>query len=342
MSSTELLRGIFKKLNRFKIPVIICGVLFALLLAFYAKSKRPIYTAKATVFPLTTPADNALSTSALSGLLGIEGAPKSFSSEASINIIELTLSRNVREKVAVTRVPALGNKTITELLINDINDNLPLFGHKMKVPVDSEQLAVTGGEILKDDISAKMSKNGVLEIYFTCPYKDLITPATNVFIDKLSQFYIDLKISKALADYNFTVKKIDSLEGAIRGVDKRAVNMQNTTFFTPIDKLEYDLPKENLTLEKTRVLRQRDLSVNNREEATWRLQKATPIISVLDAPKEPFAVTKSSAVTFGVIGFIIGCVIAAVLLVGGLIIKYLKLEINKSLFGTGQALPHSL
>ena len=57
-----------------------------------------------------------------------------------------------------------------------------------------------------------MSKNGVLEIYFSNTNKALITPVTNVLIDKLSQFYIDLKISKALADYNFTVNKIDSLE----------------------------------------------------------------------------------------------------------------------------------
>ena len=65
------------------------------------------------------------------------------------------------------------------------------------MPADSTSAAALGSELLKDAISAKMSKNGVLEFYFSAKNKELITPVANVFIDKLSQFYIDLKISKA-------------------------------------------------------------------------------------------------------------------------------------------------
>ena len=314
----------------------------ALLLYFYAKNTRPIYTAKATVFPLNTPSDNSISSSALSGILGIEGPSKSFSSEASINIVELTLSRNVRQRVATTKLPQFGNKTVTELLVQDLNDHKSFTAKNIKLPVDSEALSLMGSELLKDAITAKMSKNGVLELYFSSTYKELITPVTTILIDKLSQFYIDLKITKALADYNFTIKKIDSLQGMLNLVDKKAVVMQNSTYFTPIDRLEYELPKENLSMEKTRVLRQRDLSVNNREEATWRLQKATPIISVLDKPTEPFTVVKSSSIVFTIIGFIVGCIIAALFLIGGLIYKYIKAEIYKSLFSDEPELPLTL
>ncbi len=328
------MKALFIKLAKNKIPVIICGIVLAILLFFYAKSKRPVYTAKATVFPLTTPSENSLSTSTLSGILGIEGvAQKSFSSEASINIVELTLSKNVRQKVAATKLPQLSNKTVTELLVQDFNDHKSFLEKTIKLPADSEAVTIVGSELLKDAITAKMSKNGVLELYFSSADKALITPVTNIIIDKLSQFYIDLKISKALADYNFTVNKIDSLQGMLNVVDKKAVVMQNKTFFTPLDKLEYGLPKENLSMEKNRVLKQRDLSVNNREEATWRLQKATPIISVLDKPTEPFTEAKSSSIIFGIIGFIAGSLICAIFLVGGLIYKYAKSEIYKSIFG---------
>ena len=342
MTSTALIRNIFNKLARYKILVVICGIATALLLFFYAKNTRPVYTAKATVFPLTSPADNSISTSALSGILGIEGPSKSFSSEAAINIVELSLSRNVRQRVAATRIPQFGNKTVTELLAADLNEHKSFFEKTIKLPADSESMFLQGSELLKDAITAKMSKNGVLELYFSSAYKQLITPVTNILIDKLSQFYIDLKISKALADYNFTVKKIDSLQGMLNLVDKKAVVMQNSTYFTPVDRLEYGLPKENLSMEKSRVLRQRDLSVNNREEATWRLQKATPIISVLDKPAEPFTEVKSSPVVFIIIGFIAGCLLSALFLIGGLIYKYIKSEMYKSIFGNETELPLTL
>ena len=342
MTSTELIRAIFNKLTRNKTVVVICGVLLAILLFFYAKTKRPVYTAKATVFPLTTPSENSLTTSALSGILGIEGTSKSFSSEASINIVELTLSRNVRQRVAGTRLAQFGNKTVTEVLVQDINDHKSFFSKAIKLPVDSEAMTITGSELLKDAITAKMSKNGVLELYYSSENKELITPITNIIINKVSQFYIDLKISKALADYNFTINKIDSLEGILNIVDKKAVVMQNTTYFTPLNKLEYDLPKENLSMEKNRILKQRDLSVTNRDEATWRLQKATPIISVLDKPTEPFTEERSSAVIFSIIGFIAGSLLCALFLIAALIYKYAKSEIYKSIFGNEPAMPAGL
>jgi uncharacterized protein involved in exopolysaccharide biosynthesis len=329
-------------LGKCKLLILGAGIFFALLLFLYGRHNRVVYTAKATIFPLTNQSENTLSTSALSGILGIEGTSKSFSSEAAINIVELTLSRNVRQKVAATRLPQFGNKTIGELIIQDLNDHSFFWQKKLTIPSDSIALASVGGEILSDYLSAKMSKTEVLEIYFSNASKPLITPITNVLIEKLSQFYIDLKTSKALADYNFTVKKIDSLEGRLSQVDKRAIVMQNTTFFTPTDRLEYDLPKENLSMEKSRILRQRDQSVTNREEATWRLQKATPIISVLDKPTEPFAMSKTSSVLLGIGGFIVGSLVCIFFLTAGLLYAYTKSEINKSLFGDEPKLPQVL
>lgn len=334
MTSTELIRNIFIKLSKNKMLLLIFSIGFALLLFFYAKSKRPVYTAKATIFPLTSPSENSLSTNALSSILGIEGTPKSFSSEASINIIELTLSRNVRQRVAATRLPQFGNVTVTELIVKTINSNNAFYEKDIQLPADSTSAATLGSELLKDAISAKMSKNGVLEFYFSSKNKELITPVANVFIDKLSQFYIDLKISKALADYNFTINKIDSLQTILNAVDKKAINLQNTTLFSPVDKLEFELPKENLSMEKSHILKQRDISINNREEATWRLQKATPIISILDKPTEPFTESRTSGSIFFIIGLIAGYIIGAFILVSKLIYQYTKSEIYKSIFGS--------
>lgn len=332
MTTSELIREIFNRINRFKLIILAVGLVFAMLLFIYAIKQRTVFTAKATIFPLTSTMENNLSSNALTGLLGLGDAPKSFSAEAAINIIELSLSRFVRESVATSKLPQFNNTTIASLLIDDYNKNKSYFSKPIEPTTDSISLAVVGGELLEPCIDAKMSKNGVFELYFSNENKSLVSPISFVLIDKISQFYIDLKIKKAKADYNFTVKKIDSLDAIIKGVDKRAIQLQNTTFFAP-DKLEYDIPRERVNNDKQRYVRQRDISLNNQEEAIWRLQKLTPIISVLDKPTEPFATSKPSALIYGIAGGIIGCMLASILLIMNLLFRYAKSEIHKSLFG---------
>lgn len=333
MNSTDLLREALLKMKRYKLVIIGTGILFALLLLFFSISKRTTYTAKATLFPLTSPSDNAISNSMLNGILGLNDAPKSFSTEATINIIELALSRNIRESVAMARLPKFGNKTVAELLIKDINDHQSFLGEKETLSNDSLETAIRVGELLKPNINAKMSKNGVLELYYTGTSQELITPISNVLIEKLSKFYIDLKRQKALADYNFTLDKIDSLQKMINSVDKDAIGMQKRTMFTPAELLDYAIPKENISSEKTRILRQRDMYINNRDEAVWRLQKVTPVIAVLDKPTAPFDVKYQPRILYTIVGFLAGCFIGTLLILAKLLARYVKDEIYRSIFG---------
>jgi hypothetical protein len=311
------------------VAVIIAGLFFAV-----AKNTSAQYTSKATVFPLTNSSDNSLAGGALSSLLGGADASKSFSSEASINIIELALSRNVREAVAGARIPEKGNKMVGELLMQEANNNKSFFSKKINLPVDSTSQIVFGGKLLMPLISAKINKNDVLELYFTNTDTSLVRLVSQILIDKISQFYIDLKIEKATADYNFTVLKIDSIQKVLDSLDSKAIHLQNTTLFTPSGLLQYDLPKENLGDEKLRVGRERDISINNREEALWRLQKVTPIIAVLDKPNPPYDSQKPSSILYGIIGFIIGCALMVFIVIAGLLYRFAKIEIKKNIFNT--------
>ena len=333
MNTTALAREIFKRIQRFKIIILISSLLFAGLSFFILGNKRTTYTAKTTLFPLTSPTDNAISSNMLSGILGLNDAPKTFSNEATINIIELALSRSIRESVASTKLSQFKNKTVAELLLLDKNDHLGLLDKPIVIPTDSTTLSTEGGEILKPAINAKMSKNGVLELYYTCTQKDLVSPISYVLIDKLSAFYINLKRRKALDDYNFTLDKIDSLQRMINKVDRSAISMQQTTMFTPNDLLEYNIPKSNISAEKTRILRQRDMYINNRDEAVWRLQKVTPIISVLDKPNAPYDAVKPSIILYLLIGFILGSIISITIIISGLLYRFVKHEMYKSIFG---------
>ena len=332
MNSSDLIRESVKRIVANKVIVLIVGALFAALLFMYGRHKKTVYTSMATVFPLTTPSDNALSASALSGILGLTDAPKSFSSEASINIIELTMSRNVREAVAMTKLAQFGNKTIAELLIDEDNGNKFFFSKKLPVPADTATLAIVGGELLKPLLEAKMSKNGVLQINFSNTNIKYITPVSYAIIDKISQFYIDLKRKKALQDYNFTLIKIDSFQNVINAIEHKAVNIQNTNLFTP-SKLQYQIPQNDVMDEKNRLTRQRDNTVNNKEDALWRLQKVTPIIEVLDKPTEPFDKKKTSTILLTILGFLLGVIFAGIGVNTRLYLSFISGQIKKSIMG---------
>jgi uncharacterized protein involved in exopolysaccharide biosynthesis len=250
VDTNELIKQLFIRLQKTKLIILSAGVVLAVLFVFLFANKAATYTSKATLFPLTSPTDNGISSSMLSGILGLSDAPKSFSSEATINIIELALSRSIREQVAVTKLPAFQNKSIGELLIDEENNQHSFFTKNIPLPKDSTGVAIAGGEILKTSINAKMSKNGVLELYFTSYNQALVSPVSYALIDKLSKFYIDLKRQKASDDYNFTLDKIDSLQLVINGVDKRAIGIQQTTMFAPPEMLEYNIPKNNISAKK--------------------------------------------------------------------------------------------
>jgi uncharacterized protein involved in exopolysaccharide biosynthesis len=317
--------------------ILLSGIILAVGFFFYSRKVAPIYTSRATVFPLTATNDNSGATSQLSAILGISETPKSFSQEASINIVELAQSRNTREAVALQRLPDFGNKTIAALLIENFNSTRSLFEPAIKMPADSITLAATGGNLLKAGFSARINKNGILEINFSSTDMKLVAPVSYQFIEKISEFYKELKMKKAKLDYDFTLRKIDSLETVLNVYDKKAVRMANTTLFVSPEKIEYQIPKENLVNEKDRVMRQRDASANNREEALWRLQKVTPIIAILDKPDPPYDIKKPSALLYAVIGFILGIIIAACLVISGNLYRYAKAEAKKAILGSPDA-----
>ncbi len=336
MTNTELIRSIFFKISRYKVLILITGIVLAALMFFYARSIPPVYSSRATVFPLNATNENSGATSALTSMLGITETPKSFSQEASINIVELAQSRNTREAVALEKLPDMGNKTIAELMIENYNNRKSLWNPSIKKPADQAALAAVGGNLLKAGFFAKINKNGILEINFSSTDQNLIGPVSYKFVDKISEFYKELKIRKAKLDYDFTISKIDSLDSVLDSYDRKAIKMANTTLFVAPEKIQYQIPKENLVNEKDRVLRQRDASTNNREEALWRLQKVTPIIAILDKPDPPFDVQKPSLLIYAAIGFLIGIILAIALTVSGILYRYAKAEAKNAILGSGE------
>ncbi|MEO5647313.1 MAG: hypothetical protein ABIQ56_03060, partial [Chitinophagaceae bacterium] len=216
-------------------------------LAMYARKSPALFTAKATVFPLNSTQDNSSAASSLITALGYGGeSSKSFSDDASINIVALANSRTTREAVALKVIPSLGNKTIAQLLMEDANNHKGWFEKDIAKIHDKDILLVWASNVLKMGLLANIDKTGILNISFTSRNTDLIRIITETFIEKISQFYIDLKSEKAKRDYLFASAKVDSLRTVMHSKDRQLVRMDKTTLFTDRSRLEFQVPTENL------------------------------------------------------------------------------------------------
>jgi hypothetical protein len=332
MTSIELVKQILKRIKKFSWLIAIVAALVGGLFYYISKKGIILYTSKATVFPLNSSNDNSISSSAISNILGLAESPRSFSSEASINIVELASSRRTREAVALTKIPSLQNKSVAQLLIDENNSRTGFMQNETIVkPKDSLALINRASDLLKLNFTSKINKNGILELYFTNSNQDIVREVSYIFIDKISEFYVDLKRKKARIDFEFSVTKADSLKAVLDKLDRESIRLDETTFFTNDQLLRYSLPKANKAQDKQTVQSQYYYAVNNREAAAYKLQKATPVIEKLDKPEPPFTDNKKSTAMYIFFGVVIGLVLGMLLVSWKVINKYLGHELEKAI-----------
>jgi uncharacterized protein involved in exopolysaccharide biosynthesis len=330
MTTNDLIRSIVERVEKFWYIILLAGIIIAGVMIMYAKTTPITYTSKATIFSLS--GANDASASALSAILGAESS-KGFSDETSINIIELSQSRTTREAVAAIMVPSMGNKIVAKLLEEDINNHRSWLEPKVVAPSDEKKLIIWGGKILEGGITATINKNNSFVLTYTGRSEALVKIISYGIIDKISKFYIDLKIDKARTDFKFASRKVDSLRAVMNAKDHVMIARDKKSLFTPTDKLEYRMPYENMLADKQMVRNQYASAVANQQSAAYKLQKATPIIRVLDEPDPPYTKESNSPLIFGIIGFFVGIIISSTIMVSGLVFKYGKHEANKALYG---------
>lgn len=336
MTPQELTSAVFNKVRKFSILIILAGIIAGAAFIFYALQKPVTYTSRSTIFPLTSGSESSGATSALSALLGGESS-KSFSDEASINIVELAQSRTTSEEVASIRDPLNGNKIIAELLVDDINNHRGFMEPQVQKPTTEYALITWAGRVLKEGLSATINKNNSFVLSYTGHDPELVRTISYGFIDKISTFYIDLKREKAKRDFEFATSKVDSLRKVMNLKDAQLINIDKRTMFTNTSKLEYRVPTENLIADKQMIRQQYANAVANQQNAAYKLQKATPLIKVLDKPEPPYDVQHKSPVMYGMIGFFLGIVLIGGLSISGILVRYIKEETSKVIFGGASA-----
>jgi uncharacterized protein involved in exopolysaccharide biosynthesis len=334
VTSQELTIGIIARVKKHKFFIISATLLFAIILAVYALKTPVTYTSTSIIFPLNAGGDNSGSSSALNALFsGGDNSSNPFSDEASVNIIELALSRTTRQEVAATTVSSEGNKSIAELLIDDINAHRSFLESKIEMPSNHNSLISKSTRILKNNLAANINKNNSFVLNYTGRSPELVRTISYSFIEKISKFYIDLKREKAKRDYEFATRKVDSLRSVIHSKDNKLIAIDKRTLFTNTNKMEFKVPTENLITEKEMLRQQYAVAVANQQNAAYKLQKATPVMQVLDNPEPPYDVQKKSPIIYGVIGFLLGLFLSIGYFSFGILMRYAREGINQAIYG---------
>ncbi|MDE3214062.1 MAG: hypothetical protein KGM98_12575, partial [Bacteroidota bacterium] len=216
----------------------------------------------------------------------------------------------------------------------DVNSHRGWFESEVPEPATHKALIVWAGEELKNGLDARVNKNNMLVLHYTGRSPELVRTISYGFIQKISLFYIQLKQEKALRDFEFATGKVDSLKNVMNSQDARLIAIDQRTLFTNTDKLQFRVPTENLLADKEMIRQQYATAVANQQNAAYKLQKATPLIKILDRPEPPYDIEDKSAILYGAIGLLLGWVLSSLFVTGGILIRYAKLEIKRSLFGS--------
>ena len=152
------------------------------------------------------------------------------------------------------------------------------------------------------------------------------------FIEKISQFYIDMKREKAKRDYEFATSKVDSLRKVMRTKDYRLIEIDKKTLFTNTDKMQFRVPTENLVEDKQLIRDQYKQAVINQQTAAYKLQKDTPLIKVLDKPDPPYEKKRSSGIFYAFIGLLAGSIFTCGLVTANLLFRYIRQELSRAIF----------
>lgn len=338
MTSQQLNAAIFTRFRKHWIIILVTTIVAAVALALYALSAPVTYTSTATIFPLTSGGDNSSSgSSVLNALIGGTDIGKSFTNENSVNIVELATSRTTREEVAKTVVPQDGHKTIAQLLLDDYNKHRGLLEMKLKIDSADPYLIFWASDFLLQNMNAVITKTNSFQLNFTGRSVGMVKLVSHNFIDKISQFYIELKREKAKRDFEFATTKVDSLRGVMDKKDRELIALDQHTLFTNTSRLKYQLPSANLLADKEMLRAQYANAIANQQNAAYKLQRATPVIKVLDEPDPPYNRSKRSLILYGIIGLLLGLGASCFYLSAPLLLRYVKAEFHRMIYGPPSA-----
>lgn len=285
--------------------LLIFGLLFGGLMWAYSQTKETLFTATTTFLP-EKDSKQSISFDPLANLLGGGGIQGSGGEEIS----GVLNSRYLSEKVAADSLIYRGEQVMmADALLNYYLVERFYWGKLYKgapdisaIPYDSK--IISAGKMVRSGLNIRVDDFKFLQMRFTFGDPDLVEAVSHAAIAELKTYLQEKRTEKDSLDFLFFKAKSDSVRSIVEANAKYIARFTDRARFgtRAVDQLEAEKRRvENEGL--IQVLKQYELS---REKAISQIQKNTPSIQILDAPKPPFIKMEPSKMAYLGVGIFLG------------------------------------
>jgi hypothetical protein len=285
---------------------------------FYAKSQKPKYTAKLT-FALAEGGDKMGGIGSIASQFGVDlmggGSAGAFSGD---NLLELMKSRLLVEKTLLTAVDSAGK---SKLLVNqyiDFNkpkkpkprkpeDPLPVYfnGNEEKQGYSLSQdsfLAKVSADLTKTNLQvAKMDKKlAIVSVSFTGEDQWFAKNFTQILTQNVTEFYVETKTGQMRKNVKMMEHKVDSV--------KRALGQAMYGVASEVDGNQFlvrgvaKVPQAKKQLEIQVLSTMYGELIKNLELSRTMMAKDQPLIQLIDQPRFPLEMKKTSKLLMAIGG----------------------------------------
>ncbi|MCX8484552.1 MAG: lipopolysaccharide biosynthesis protein [Bacteroidia bacterium] len=299
--------------------LLLLGFLGGLVGFFYAKSQKPVYTAKLT-FALAEGGDKVGGLGSIASQFGIDimggSSGGAFSGD---NLLELMKSRLLVEKTLLTAVDSNGKR---KLLINqyiDFNkpkkpnprkptDPTPVFYSEDKLNPDQFSLAQDSflgkvcGDLAKKHLTvSKVDKKlAIVSVSFTGPDEWFAKHFTQVLTQNVTEFYVETKTRQMRKNVMMMEHKVDSVKQALgRAMYGVASEVDGNQFLV---RGVAKVPQAKKQLEIQVLSTMYGELLKNLELSRTLMAKEQPLIQLIDKPRFPLEKKRSSKILTAVGG----------------------------------------
>ncbi len=294
---------------RFRWLLVLASFLMAGLFAVRAFLSPAFFTANALIHPETNGGAEAGGISIpdpMSLLLG--GGMTSDDGEQMIGVLK---SRHISEAVMHDSVEWEGQQhLVADLVIDHLPKSFSPVGWAVNLlfPPDSlptaEDKAIMTAKMMRENMLVEATEEGFISFSLGYYHAGLLQLVANGHLEELEEYYLKQKTAKAQRNVVFFTERADSVK---RELDKatytraRIVDQQQYRIFAQDQVYNYELDAQMELLKEMYIT-----LVTSRESAIAQLKRETPMIQVLDPPRPPYDVQKSSFVVMGLLGGFLG------------------------------------
>lgn len=239
---------------------------------------------------------------------GAEGGETSF-------MIGVLQSRHISEAVTADTIEQEGEKKLIADLV--LEDNPPYTHLHNQIiswfkPRNNDyayQNKVVGtAKQIRSSMKVLKTPEGFIDMQIAAFSPEMAEMVSNVYITQLKAYYKKQRTEKAKNSVAFFTNRMDSLKTVLDDLNRRLAyytDRNQGRIYAQDELYPADLASEQAIVQQMYVT-----VVLNREQALAQLQKDTPVIQVLDAPKPPHTILSSSGSLYVTIGLFLGFVLA--------------------------------